>query len=182
MHAPDSFGRRRLGLHGDLLLGPPVAQPNGHRVRHDDHVIRLRRDRISLLVWRGPRGQSLRRDQHRVGGDDASGAVDVAEAGREVDALVLRRGRQDEAAAVLGRPAAVVAAATVFPGERLRLSPASIEREKPIDICSAQSSAKGLFLGCVPTPLGEGESHETYEGPFIRSLYTFLMRGCLKVM
>ena len=132
--APDSFRRWRLRLHGDLLLGPPVVQPDGHRVRHDD-VIRLRRRRCRCrrrchgrsLLGRRPRRKSLGRDHHRVAGGDRregdAGEVVLADSGSEVDALVLRRGRQDEAAVV--RPAAAV-----FPGERLRLGSVSIERGK----------------------------------------------------
>ena len=128
---PDSFGRRRLGLHGALLLGPPVVQPDGDRVRHDDVVRRRIGSRRSLL-GRGPRGQPLRRDHQRVGrdprergdgGGGGRGGSVAAEARREVDALVLRRRGQDEAAAV-ARPAAGAALADApadLPGERLRL-------------------------------------------------------------
>ena len=125
---PDSFRRRRLRLHGDLLLGPPVVQPDGHRVRHND-VIRLRGRRCHgrSLLGRRPRRKSLGGDHHGVAGGDRkegdAGDVVLADAGSEVDALVLRRGRQDQAAVV--RPAAAA-----FPGEGLRLGSVSIERGK----------------------------------------------------
>ena len=94
-------------------------------------MIRLRRrrrsrPRMALLVWRRPRGKSLGRDHQRIGGDPREG--DGGRAGRrggtlvgEVDALVLRRRRQDQ-------PAAGFAVAAVFPGKRLRLSSVSNER------------------------------------------------------
>ena len=91
-------------------------------------MIRLRRrrrsrPRMALLVWRRPRGKSLRRDHQRIGGDPREG--DGGRAGSvligEVDALVLRRRRQDQ-------PAAGFAVAAVFPGKRLRLSSVSNER------------------------------------------------------
>ena len=116
--APNSFRRRRLRFHGDLVLGPSVVQPDCHRVRHDDVVRRLGRH---PLLGCGPRGQPLGRDQRRrldgERGDDV--AVVVADAGREVDALVLRRWREDQAAV-----------ASVLPGQCPGLRPA---RGGPVD-------------------------------------------------
>ena len=116
---PNSFRRRRLRFHGDLVLGPPVVQPDCDRVRHDD-VVRLAR---RPLLRRRSRGQPLGRDRRRrldgergLADDDV---VVVADAGREVDALVLRRWREDQAAVW------PVAVASLFPRQRPGLSPAS---------------------------------------------------------